>query len=162
MGMGRGAGLEETYIDNMKEAIRALVCEVLLEKKEETASFLLEERQPYELLGKKNGQRGLIMKLTMQQLNEMVRRAVQEVLQEKKEEKKWMQKAGKEMEKKGTKGALHKQLGKPEGEKLSRRELESLKRELQAKAEGDKKLSPSDRKLLRRVIFALNATKAKD
>ena len=32
MGMGRGAGLEETYIDNMKEAIRAIVREVLLEK----------------------------------------------------------------------------------------------------------------------------------
>lgn len=32
MGMGRGAGLEETYIDNMKEAIRAMVREVLLEK----------------------------------------------------------------------------------------------------------------------------------
>lgn len=91
----------------------------------------------------------------------MVRRAVQEVLQEKKEEKKWIQKAGKEMEKKGTKGALHKQLGKKEGEKLSRTELERLKRELQAKAEGDAKLSPSDRKLLRRVIFALNAMKAK-
>lgn len=100
------------------------------------------------------------MKLTMQQLNEMVRRAVQEVLQEKKEEAKWMQKAGKEMEKKGTKGALHKQLGKKEGEKLSKSELERLKRELQAKAEGDAKLSPSDRKLLRRVIFALNAMKA--
>lgn len=91
----------------------------------------------------------------------MVRRAVQEVLQEKKEEAKWMQKAGEKMEKKGTKGALHRQLGKPEGEKLSRGELESLKRELQAKAEGDKKLSPSDRKLLRRVMFALNAMKAK-
>lgn len=101
------------------------------------------------------------MKLTMQQLNEMVRRAVQEVLQEKKEEAKWMQKAGKEMEKKGTKGALHKQLGKPEGEKLSKRELENLKRQLQDKAEGDAKLSPSDRKLLRRVMFALNAMKAK-
>lgn len=48
MGMGRGASLDET--------IRAMVREVLLEKKEETASFLLEERQPYELLGKKNGQ----------------------------------------------------------------------------------------------------------
>ena len=32
MGMGRGAGLDETYIDNMKEAIRAMVREVLLEK----------------------------------------------------------------------------------------------------------------------------------
>ena len=101
------------------------------------------------------------MQLTIQQLNEMVRRAVLEVLQEKKEEKKWMQKAGKEMEKKGTKGALHKQLGKSEDEKLSRRELESIKRELQAKAEGDAKLSQSDRKLLRRVIFALNAMKVK-
>lgn len=111
MGMGRGAGLEETYIDNMKEEVRALVREVLLEKKEE---------------------------------------------------KKWMQKAGKEMEKKGTKGALHKQLGKKEGEKLSKSELEKIKRELQAKAEGDAKLTPSDRKLLRRVIFALNAMKAKD
>lgn len=48
IGMGRGASLDET--------IRAMVREVLLEKKEETASFLLEERQPYELLGKKNGQ----------------------------------------------------------------------------------------------------------
>jgi hypothetical protein len=101
------------------------------------------------------------MELTLKQLNEMVRRAVQEVIQEKKEEKKWMQKAGKEMEKKGTKGALHRQLGKKEGEKLSKSELEALKKELQAKAEGDKKLSPADRKLLRRVVFALNAMKAK-
>ena len=102
------------------------------------------------------------MKLTIQQLNEMVRRVVHEVLQEKKEEAKWMQKAGKEMENKGTKGALHKQLGKPESEKLSKAELESIKRDLQKKAEGDKKLSAADRKLLRRVIFALNAMKAKD
>lgn len=45
MGMGRGAGLEETYIDNMpsgkvsenvRKAIRALVKEVLLEKKAKT------------------------------------------------------------------------------------------------------------------------------
>lgn len=77
-----------------------------------------------------------------------------------KEEKNWMQKAGEEMEKKGTKGALHRQLGKEEDEKISKRELESIKKRLQKKAEGDKKLSAEDRKLLRRVVFALNAMKA--
>jgi hypothetical protein len=89
-----------------------------------------------------------------------VRETVKKQLQEK-EEKKWMQKAGKEMEKKGTKGALHRQLGKKEGEKLSKSELESKKAALQKKGEGDKKLSADERKMLRRIIFALNAMKAK-
>ncbi len=76
------------------------------------------------------------------------------------EKEEWMQKAGEEMEKKGTKGALHRQLGKEKDEKISKRELESIKKRLQKKAEGDKKLSAEDRKLLRRVVFALNAMKA--
>ena len=94
-------------------------------------------------------------------IRRIVRETIRKNLQEKKEEGKWMQKAGKEMEAKGTKGALHKQLGKKEGEKLSKSELETKKAALQKKGEGDKKLSAEDRKLLRRIIFALNAMKAK-
>jgi len=93
-------------------------------------------------------------------VHRIVREAVRKHLQEKKEGK-WMQKAGEEMEAKGTKGALHRALGKKEGEKLSKSELESKKAALQKKGEGDKKLSAEDRKLLRRIIFALNAMKAK-
>jgi pyruvate/2-oxoglutarate dehydrogenase complex dihydrolipoamide acyltransferase (E2) component len=93
-------------------------------------------------------------------IRRIVRQTVRKHLQEKKEGK-WMQKAGEEMEKKGTKGALHRDLGKKEGEKLSKAELESKKAALQKKGEGDKKLSAEDRKLLRRIIFALNAMKAK-
>lgn len=95
---------------------------------------------------------------------EAIRRIVRETVRlhlMEKEEKKWMQKAGKEMEKKGTKGALHRALGKKEGTKLSKSELESKKAALQKKGEGDKKLSDEDRKMLRRIIFALNAMKAK-
>jgi len=90
----------------------------------------------------------------------IVRETVRKHLQEKKEGK-WMQKAGEEMEKKGTKGALHRALGKKEGEELSKSELESKKAALQKKGEGDKKLSAEERKMLRRIIFALNAMKAK-
>jgi hypothetical protein len=93
-------------------------------------------------------------------IRRIVRQTVRKHLQEKKEVK-WMQKAGEEMEKKGTKGALHRDLGKKEGEKLSKSELETKKAALQKKGEGDKKLSAEDRKLLRRIIFALNAMKAK-
>lgn len=93
-------------------------------------------------------------------IRRIVRETVRKHLQEKKEGK-WMQKAGEEMEAKGTKGALHKQLGKKEGEKLSKSELETKKAALQKKGEGDKKLSAEDRKLLRRIVFALNAMKAK-
>lgn len=93
-------------------------------------------------------------------IRRVVRETVRKHLQEKKEGK-WMQKAGEEMETKGTKGALHRQLGKKEGEKLSKSELETKKAALQKKGEGDKKLSAEDRKLLRRIIFALNAMKAK-
>lgn len=93
-------------------------------------------------------------------IRRIVRETVRKHLQEKKEGK-WMQKAGEEMEAKGTKGALHKQLGKKEGEKLSKSELETKKAALQKKGEGDKKLSAEDRKLLRRIQFALNAMKAK-
>lgn len=94
-------------------------------------------------------------------IRRIVRETVRKHLQEKKEEGKSMQKAGEEMEAKGTKGALHKQLGKKEGEKLSKSELETKKAALQKKGEGDKKLSAEDRKLLRRIVFALNAMKAK-
>lgn len=57
-------------------------------------------------------------------------------------------------------GALHKQLGIPEDEKIPTSLLNSKKKELMKKGEGDKKLSASDRKLLQRINFALNAKKA--
>ena len=50
-------------------------------------------------------------------------------------EDKWIQKT------KMNKGALHKELGIPEGEKIPKSKLNKIKKELSAKAEGDKKLS---------------------
>jgi len=68
---------------------------------------------------------------------------------EAKEEKKWIQKTGMK------KGALHKKLGVPEGDKIPQSKLKSLKKDLMKKAEGDKKLSASDSKLLKQVNLAL-------
>jgi hypothetical protein len=62
---------------------------------------------------------------------------------------KWIQKT------KMHKGALHKKLGTPEGEKIPKSELNKLKKELESKAKGDKKLSASDLKLLKQVNLAL-------
>jgi hypothetical protein len=60
------------------------------------------------------------------------------------------------------KGALHKKLGVPEGDKIPVAKLKSLKKELQGKAEGDKKLSASDSKLLKQVNLALNLKSLKE
>lgn len=73
-----------------------------------------------------------------------------------KEEKKWIQKTDMK------KGALHKKLGVPEGEKIPKSELNKLKKELEKKAEGDKKLSASDLKLLKQVNLALTLGKLKE
>jgi hypothetical protein len=62
---------------------------------------------------------------------------------------KWIQKT------KMNKGALHKELGIPEGEKIPKSKLNKIKKELSAKAEGDKKLSAADSKLLKQVNMAL-------
>lgn len=70
-------------------------------------------------------------------------------VREEKKEKKWIQKTGMK------KGALHKKLNVPEGEKIPQSKLKSLKDELTKKAEGGKKLSPSDSKLLKQVNLAL-------
>ena len=70
-------------------------------------------------------------------------------VREAKKEKKWIQKAGMK------KGALHKKLGVPEGDKLPQSKLKSLKAELSKKAKGDKKLSAADSKLLKQVNLAL-------
>jgi hypothetical protein len=64
-------------------------------------------------------------------------------------EEKWIQKT------KMKKGALHKKLGVPEGDKIPQSKLKSLKKELMAKGEGDKKLSKSDSTLLKQVNLAL-------
>lgn len=68
---------------------------------------------------------------------------------EAKSEKKWIQKTDMK------KGALHKKLNVPEDEKIPQAKLKSLKKELMKKAEGDKKLSASDSKLLKQVNLAL-------
>ena len=69
---------------------------------------------------------------------------------------KWIQKT------KMNKGDLHKKLGVPEGDKIPVAKLKSLKKELQGKAEGDKKLSASDSKLLKQVNLALNLKSLKE
>jgi hypothetical protein len=53
------------------------------------------------------------------------------------------------------KGGLHKSLGIPEGEKIPKSKLNSIKKDLMAKAKGDKKLSATDSKLLKQVNMAL-------
>jgi hypothetical protein len=65
-------------------------------------------------------------------------------------EEKWIQKTDM------NKGALRKKLGVPEGEKIPKSKLNSLKKDLMSKSKGDKKLSASDAKLLKQVNLALN------
>lgn len=78
------------------------------------------------------------------------------LLQEK-EEKKWMQKATDPAKK----GALSKKLGIPEDEDIPMETLEKKKKELEKKAEGDKKLTKAERETLGQVQFAINAKRAK-
>ena len=70
-------------------------------------------------------------------------------VKEAKSDKKWIQKTDMK------KGALHKKLGVPEGDKIPQAKLKSLKKELMKKGEGDKKLSAADSKLLKQVNLAL-------
>ena len=66
---------------------------------------------------------------------------------------KWIQSVARKIEKKGTAGALHKQLGVPEDKPIPVARLEAIKARL-----GEKEnLTEADRKLLHRVMFALNA-----
>ena len=69
---------------------------------------------------------------------------------------KWIQKTDMK------KGALHKRLGVPEGDKIPVAKLNSLKKELMKKGEGDKKLSASDLKLLKQVNLALTLKSVKE
>jgi hypothetical protein len=64
--------------------------------------------------------------------------------------KKWIQQARSKMEKKGTVGALHKQLGVPAGAKISAGKLAG------AKARADR---TGNTQLARRVQFAENVRK---
>ena len=64
-------------------------------------------------------------------------------------EDKWIQKTDMK------KGALHKKLGIPEGQKIPKSKLNSIKKDLMGKAKGDKKLSAADSKLLKQVNMAL-------
>ena len=76
--------------------------------------------------------------------------------QVKEAEEKWIQKTGMK------KGALHKKLGVPEGDKIPQSKLKSLKKELMKKGEGDKKLSAADSKLLKQVNLALTLKSVKE
>jgi hypothetical protein len=62
---------------------------------------------------------------------------------------KWIQKTDMK------KGGLHKSLGIPEGQKIPKSKLNSIKKDLTAKSEGNKKLSAEDSKLLKQVNMAL-------
>lgn len=70
---------------------------------------------------------------------------------------KWMQKAVNPKEK----GELHRKLNVPENQEIPVSKLHAKKKELQAKGEGDKTLSESDRETLSQIQFALNARKTK-
>lgn len=70
-------------------------------------------------------------------------------VKEEKKDKKWIQKTDMK------KGALHKKLNVPEDEKIPPAKLKKLKKELMAKAEGDKKLTGPESKLLKQVNLAL-------
>ena len=72
------------------------------------------------------------------------------------EKEKWIQKTDMK------KGALHKKLGVPEGEKIPVAKLKKLKSELAKKAEGKKKLSPEDRKLSKQVNLAMTLKDIKE
>ena len=69
--------------------------------------------------------------------------------QVKEADEKWIQKTDMK------KGELRKKLGIPEGEKIPKSKLNSLKKDLMSKSKGDKKLSASDAKLLKQVNLAL-------
>ena len=71
-------------------------------------------------------------------------------------EDKWIQKTDMK------KGALHKKLGIPEGQKIPKSKLNSIKKDLMIKAKGDKKLSSADSKLLKQVNMALTLGNIKE
>ena len=60
------------------------------------------------------------------------------------------------------KGGLHKALGIPEDKKIPKSKLNSIKKDLMAKAKGDKKLSAADSKLLKQVNMALTLGSLKE
>lgn len=64
-------------------------------------------------------------------------------------DKKWIQKTDMK------KGALHKKLDIPQDEKIPQEKLKALKKELMKKAEGEKKLTSADSKLLKQVNMAI-------
>jgi len=70
---------------------------------------------------------------------------------------KWMQGAVSLEEK----GELHKKLKIPKDKKIPTSLLKKKKKELQERAEGDKKLTKAERELLGQIQFALNARQSR-
>lgn len=80
-------------------------------------------------------------------IRNIIRECIIEVL---KEQEKWIQKANLK------KGALHRDLGIKQGEKIPMSVINSKLAMLKRKAKGDKKLSAKDQRLRRRLQFAKN------
>ena len=51
-------------------------------------------------------------------------------------------------------GSLRKAMGAKKGEPIDKKKMAAKKQELEKKAEGDKKLSPAQRRLLQRINLA--------
>ena len=93
----------------------------------------------------------------MKNIKEIIIKELNSIL----ESEKWMQKASSDMEKKGTKGGLHKDLGVPEDKDIPLSKINKEISRLHKKKEKDGKLSANDLKLMRRLNFAKNAKKSK-
>lgn len=86
---------------------------------------------------------------------ELIVEQVLKKLDERKKKEGWMQNLN------INKGALSRALGIPEGEDIPMSLLQSKKKELSKKAEGEKKLSKKELTLLRRINLAINFKKMK-
>lgn len=73
--------------------------------------------------------------------------------------RKWMQRVRRRMERRGTVGALHRQLGIPEGKPIPSELIEEKLRALRrkSKAAGGRGLTVGERLLVRRLAFAKGA-----
>jgi len=118
------------------------------------SSYMKEEWNEEEEVGEGNAFSGALNKARKQHKDSFEVDGETYPVREAKEN--WIQKA------KMHKGALHKKLGIPEEDKIPTAKLKSLKKELEGKSKGDKKLSAADLKLLKQVNLALNLKSLKE
>ena len=169
--------VEETVQENVRKMVREALKQLIEKKKglppwltpgfkdkknkeeeDETDEDEKDEEDKKSLKDKKEKS----SKLDEARLMDLIKEAIKQNLNEKSEsDPKWLSKAGKEIAKKGTEGALHKDLGVAKDKNIPVETLNKKKAALQKKGEGEKKMSAEDRKELRRVQFAINTKKAK-